>query len=122
MGSAKRRKLLDPTFGENKKIEYRDANGFVTQQVISFAQKKLSESGRGIVILGDRLGYMPLAKVRNQPEVYKLVSTYDTTKFILAVTPPLSEIRMELILGEMERLAEKHGDELSILQHGDSED
>lgn len=107
MGEAKRRKLLDHTFGENKKIEYRDADGFVTQQVVEFARKQLFESGRGIVILGDRLGYMPLAKCRNQPDVYKLVSTYDTTNFILAVTPPKSKICMELIRGEMERLGGK---------------
>ena len=122
MGEAKRRKLLNPSLGEHQKIEYRDANGLVTQPVISFAHKKLSESGRGIVIFGDRLGYMPLAKLRHQPEVYQLVSTYNTTLFILSVTPPTTKICLESIPGEMEQLAEQHGDELSLLKHGDSED
>ncbi len=109
MGEAKRRKLLDPTFGENKKIECRDADGFVTQQVVDFAQKKLLKQGRGIVILGDRLGYIPLTILRNKPKAYSLVSTYDTTGFILSVTPPKTEICLESIRGEMERRTEKHG-------------
>ena len=109
MGEAKRRKLLDPNFGLNKKIELRDADGFVSQQVVSFARQKLLESGRGIVILRDRLGYIPLAEFTKQPEAYNLVSTYDTTNSILSVTPPKTEIRMELIRGAMEQLTEKQG-------------
>ena len=109
MGEAKRRKLLDPNFGLNKKIELRDADGFVSQQVVAFARQKLLESGRGVVILRDRLGYIPLAEFTKQPEAYNLVSTYDTTNSILSVTPPKTEIRMEMIRGQMEQLAEKHG-------------
>ena len=109
MEEAKRRKLLDPNFGLNKKIELRDADGFVSQQVVSFARQKLLESGRGVVILRDRLGYIPLAEFTKQPEAYNLVSTYDTTNSILSVTPPKTEIRMEMIRGQMEQLAEKHG-------------
>ena len=109
MGEAKRRKLLDPNFGLNKKIELRDADGFVSTEVVEFARQKLLESGRGIVILRDRLGYIPLAEFTKQPEAYNLVSTYDTTNSILSVTPPKTEIRMEMIRGQMEQLAEKHG-------------
>ena len=109
MGEAKRRSLLDPNFGINKKIELRDADGFVSQQVVEFAQKKLKQLGRGIVILGDKLGYKPLSKFRSAPKAYELVSTYDTNNFILSVTPPETEIRMELIRGEIEQLPEKQG-------------
>jgi len=109
MGEAKRRSLLDPNFGKNKKIKLRDADGFVSQSVVSFARQKLLESGRGIVVLGHKLGYIPLSEFTSQPKAYKLVSTYDTTKFILSVTPPKTEICLEMIRGEMEQLAEKHG-------------
>ena len=109
MGEAKRRKLLDPNFGKNKKIELRDADGFVSHMVVEFARQKLLESGRGIVILRDRLGYIPLTEFTKQPEAYKLISTYDTTNFILSVTPPKTEIRMEMIRRAISQLAEKHG-------------
>ena len=109
MGEAKRRKLLDPNFGLNKKIELRDADGFVSQQVAEFARQKLLESGRGIVILRDRLGYIPLAEFTKQPEAYKLISTYNTTNSILSVTPPKTEIRMELIRDQISQLSETDG-------------